>query len=259
MSFNYDACVQYFHTEDPAFSLSQLNLKALPQHLAVIMDGNGRWAQTRGLSRSVGHHEGIKALRELITASVRLGIPYVTAYAFSTENWSRPQEEVELLMALFAEEVHHEMPLLQKEGVRLRFIGDIDALPSDTRDSFYEGLRQTEKNTELELSLAVNYGSRAEMVRAAQKLAEACLNHEMKPADIDEKALASYMYTAGLPDPDLLIRTSGELRLSNYLLWQLAYTELYCSEVLWPDFNRFDLMKALQAYQSRSRRFGGIQ
>lgn len=258
MSFNYDVCSQYFSADNATVSLSELNIEMLPQHVAVIMDGNGRWAKARGLSRSVGHHEGIKALRELITASVRLGIPYVTAYAFSTENWNRPQEEVEVLMALFAEEVHHEMPLLQEEGVRLRFIGDIDALPAETRDSFYEGLKLTEHNETLELSLAVNYGSRAEIMRAVSKLAEACADKTLSVQDIDEELFSQHLYTAGIPDPDLLIRSSGELRLSNYLLWQLAYTELYCTEVLWPDFNRFDLLKALLAYQKRSRRFGGV-
>ncbi len=249
---------EYFKDAPKGLSLEQLKLDALPQHVALIMDGNGRWAQKRGLSRSLGHIEGVKTLQELVTSAVRLGIPYISVYAFSTENWKRPQEEVNMLMALFAEEIHNQMPLLQKESVRLHFIGDIESLPQETRDSFYEGLELTKDNDKLCLSLAVNYGARAELLRAAQLIGQDLLSSKLSLDEITEEVFADKLYTNTLPDPDLLIRSSGELRLSNYLLWQLAYTELYSTKVLWPDFTRFDFLEALLSYQERSRRYGGV-
>lgn len=258
MPYDHAAFEEYFRNPPVDIDMAELNLQALPQHIAVIMDGNGRWAKARGLSRSIGHAEGIKGLRELITASVRLGIPYLTAYAFSTENWNRPQEEVNVLMALFAEEVHLEMPLLNREDVKLRFIGDIDGLPQETRDSFYEGLELTKDHKGLELALAVNYGSRAEIARAAQKLADKVGRGLIGSQDITPELLERELDTYGMPDPDLMIRSSGELRLSNFMLWQLAYSEFYVTDVLWPDFTRFDLVRALLSYQKRERRYGGL-
>lgn len=258
MPYDHAAFDEYFKNAPADIDLTQINREKLPQHIAVIMDGNGRWAKARGLSRSEGHAEGIKGLRELITGAVRLGIPYLTAYAFSTENWNRPQEEVNVLMGLFAEEVHLEMPLLNREDVKLRFIGDIDSLPEETRDSFYEGLELTKDHKGLELALAVNYGSRAEIARAAQKLAGEVERGIIAPSDITPELLETKLDTYGMPDPDLMIRSSGELRLSNFLLWQLAYAEFYVTDIYWPDFTRFDLIRAVLSYQKRERRYGGV-
>lgn len=242
------------HDVDP----QGIRADALPRHIAVIMDGNGRWAQARGLSRSFGHMAGVEGLRELIQATVRLGIPYLTVYAFSTENWNRPQEEVNTLMQLFAEEVHNEMDLLKAEQVKLRFIGDLQQLPDETRFSFEDGLKQTAHHTGTELALAVNYGSRKEIVRACKTLVEQAHQSLITPEDVSEAYISSLLYTAGMADPDLCIRTSGEMRLSNFLLWQFAYTEFYVTDTLWPDFTRYDLLRAIAKYQQRERRFGGL-
>lgn len=242
----------------PYPSLSELDPAHLPKHIAFIMDGNGRWAKRRGLSRTEGHIAGIDSLRELITSSVRLGIPYVSTYAFSTENWNRPQEEVNSLMGLFAEVIHSEMDLLQAESVKLRFIGSMEELPQETQDSFSEGLELTKNNSNLELALAVNYGSRQEIIHAIKTAIKDVQSHNLNLDELDEDRFSLYLDTSGMPDPDLLIRTSGELRLSNFLLYQLAYTELYASPVLWPDFTRYDLLQALLAYQKRERRFGAL-
>lgn len=248
-----------YYADHPAdLSLDDLDLTRVPHHVSIIMDGNGRWATARGLDRSRGHVAGVDALREAVTTSVRLGVDVFSVYAFSTENWSRPQREVDLLMHLFATTLVKELPLFHQENVRLLFLGDLNALPENTRKVFQQGLDETAENTGMVFALAVNYGARAEIARAARLLAADAAAGAIAPDDIDEAAVAGKLYTAGLPDPDLLIRTSGELRLSNYLLWQIAYAEFYVTDTLWPDFDRWDYLRAVVSYQGRSRRFGGV-
>ena len=251
--------IEYFADAPDDISLSDVNLDHLPSHISVIMDGNGRWATRQGKERGEGHIAGISSLRETITACVRLGVDVLSAYAFSTENWKRPQHEVDLLMHLFATTLLKELPLFHQENVRLVFLGDIEALPEKTRDVFEEGLAETAGNTGMVLALAVNYGARAELARAARTLAARVASGGINIEDIDEGAVAASLYTANLPDPELLIRTSGELRLSNYLLWQLAYSEFYVTDTLWPDFDRWELLRGIKAFQGRDRRFGGVK
>lgn len=251
--------IEYFADAPDDISLSDVNLDHLPSHISVIMDGNGRWATRQGKERGEGHIAGISSLRETITACVRLGIDVLSAYAFSTENWKRPQHEVDLLMHLFATTLLKELPLFHQENVRLVFLGDIEALPEKTRDVFEEGLAETAGNTGMVLALAVNYGARAELARAARTLAARVASGDINIEDIDESTVAASLYTADLPDPELLIRTSGELRLSNYLLWQLAYSEFYVTDTLWPDFDRWELLRGIKAFQGRDRRFGGVK
>lgn len=254
-----DAKLRAYYADAPKdISLEDVDLDRVPSHISIIMDGNGRWAQKRGKARPLGHAAGVDSLREAVTTSVRLGVDVLSAYAFSTENWKRPQEEVDLLMHLFATTLMKELPLFHQENVRLRFLGDIESLPQATYEVFCQGLEETKQYDGLTFALAVNYGSRAEIVRAAKLLAEDAAAGRIDPRDVNEKALESHLYTNGLPDPELLIRSSGELRLSNYLLWQLAYTELYVTDVLWPDFTRWDYLRAIRAYQARDRRFGGV-
>lgn len=242
------------HTND----INSLEPELFPKHLAVIMDGNGRWAKARGLSRSEGHKAGIEGLKELVEACVKLKIPYLTVFAFSTENWSRPKIEVNTLMKLFAKEIEKQMPLLQNNRVRLNFIGDISTLPEAVQNSFAKGVKDTQDFENLTLSLAVNYGSRQEIVRAAQSLAQEYAQGSLELDQIDEQHFGDKLYTKGLPEIDLVIRTSGEYRLSNFLLWQIAYAEFYITDTLWPDFTRYDLVKATLSYQKRERRFGAI-
>ena len=238
-----------YYSEAPGdVSLDELDLERVPRHVSIIMDGNGRWATARGLDRSKGHVAGVDALREAVTTSVRLGLDVFSVYAFSTENWRRPQREVDLLMHLFATTLVNELPLFHQENVRLRFLGDLEALPERTRVVFQRGLNETADHTGMVFALAVNYGS----------IALDVLEGRLDASDVDEGVVSDRLYTAGLPDPDLLIRTSGELRLSNYLLWQLAYTEFYVTDTLWPDFDRWDYLRAVVAFQGRSRRFGGV-
>lgn len=259
MQFDTDKLVQYFSDAPEDISLSDINLETIPSHVSIIMDGNGRWATARGLDRTEGHKAGVLSLREAVTTSVRLGLDVLSVYAFSTENWKRPQREVDLLMRLFAETLLKELPLFHQENVKLRFFGDLDALPEKTRKTFQRGLDETAQNTGMTFALAVNYGSRAELTRAvvllANQIAEGSVSADsVTPADLEKN-----LYTAGLSDPDLLIRTSGELRLSNYLLWQLAYSELYVTQTYWPDFSKWDFLRAIKDYQSRERRFGGVK
>ena len=258
MPLDRAAYERYFANPPQGARVGSLDLARVPRHIAVIMDGNGRWAQQRGLSRGHGHIAGIDALRETITASVRLGVEALTVYAFSTENWSRPQDEVDLLMSLFAETLIDELPLLHREHVRLQYLGDMDALPDETRATFERGLAETADHDGMVLAVAVNYGSRGEIARAARRLACACAAGELSPDEVDEQVIARELWTYPLPDPDLLIRTSGELRLSNFLLWQCAYAEFVFTDVLWPDFTRWDLAEAIVEYQGRHRRFGGV-
>lgn len=259
MQFDTDKLVQYFSDAPEDISLSDINLETIPSHVSIIMDGNGRWATARGLDRTEGHKAGVLSLREAVTTSVRLGLDVLSVYAFSTENWKRPQREVDLLMRLFAETLLKELPLFHQENVKLRFFGDLEALPEKTRKTFQRGLDETAQNTGMTFALAVNYGSRAELTRAAVLLANqisegAISADSVTPADFEKN-----LYTTGLPDPDLLIRTSGELRLSNYLLWQLAYSELYVTQTYWPDFSKWDFLRAIKDYQARERRFGGVK
>ena len=259
MQFDTDKLVQYFSDAPEDISLSDINLETIPSHISIIMDGNGRWATARGLDRTEGHKAGVLSLREAVTTSVRLGLDVLSVYAFSTENWKRPQREVDLLMRLFAETLLKELPLFRQENVKLRFFGDLEALPEKTRKTFQRGLDETAQNTGMTFALAVNYGSRAELTRAAVLLANqisegAVSADSVTPADFEKN-----LYTTGLPDPDLLIRTSGELRLSNYLLWQLAYSELYVTQTYWPDFSKWDFLRAIKDYQGRERRFGGVK
>ena len=249
----------YFADAPEDVSLADVDLERLPSHISVIMDGNGRWATRQGMERGQGHIAGIASLRETITACVRLGIDVLSAYAFSTENWKRPQQEVDLLMHLFATTLVKELPLFHQENVRLEFLGDIEALPQKTREVFEEGLSETADHTGMTLALAVNYGARAELARAARLIASEVKEGTLSVDDVDATGVSSHLYTADLPDPELLIRTSGELRLSNYLLWQLAYSEFYITDTLWPDFDRWELLRAIRAFQGRDRRFGGVK
>ena len=242
--------------------LASFDRTAVPTHLAVIMDGNGRWAERQGISRAQGHAAGIKAVRELIRTANDVGIRYLTIYSFSTENWARPKSEVQALMRLFAQTMAAELDGLDAEGVRVRTIGDLSLLPPATRRVFIKAEQKTVANTGMTLIVAVNYGSRLEIVKAAQELARQASDGRIGTAEIEAltaEDFARLLETDGIPDPDLLIRTSGEFRLSNFLLFQLAYSELYVSPVLWPDFDRYELLRALLAYQGRSRRFGAVK
>ena len=258
MQRDLDKLNEYYADAPDDVSLDDVDLDRIPRHVSIIMDGNGRWATARGLDRSQGHVAGVDSLREAVTTSVRLGLDVLSVYAFSTENWRRPQHEVDLLMHLFATTLVNELPLFHQENVRLRFLGDLSALPERTRAVFQRGLDETSDHTGMVFALAVNYGSRAEIARAARILAREVAEGTRSIEDINETAVSDKLYTSGLPDPDLLIRTSGELRLSNYLLWQLAYTEFFVTDTLWPDFTRWDFLRALVSFQGRDRRFGGV-
>jgi undecaprenyl diphosphate synthase len=230
----------------------------LPRHVAIIMDGNGRWAKQRGLPRIAGHREGVKAVRDVVEGCGELGVNVLTLYTFSTENWRRPKEEVSALMKLLLRTLQKEIDDLVRNNVRLMAVGNIDHLPTDARKGILDGIDTTKNNTGLILNLALNYGGREEIVAAVRKVAEKIQTKALKPEDIDKEIFGTYLYTSELPDPDLLIRTSGELRISNFLLWQLAYTEIYITDVLWPDFRRHHLYQAIEDYQKRERRFGKV-
>ena len=231
---------------------------AVPRHVAIIMDGNGRWARERMLPRPVGHREGMKSVREVVEAAIEVGLEVLSLFAFSQENWQRPAGEVSALMSLLEEYIQKEADELDAQGVRVIFLGDLDRLGPVQRRAVDGIMAQTARNTTLVLNLFISYGSRAEIVRAARAIAEDVAAGRMTPSQVDEAAIAGRLFTAGCPDPDLLIRTSGEMRISNFLLWQLAYTELHISPVFWPDFGRDDLYQAILDYQSRDRRFGRV-
>ena len=232
------------------------SLERLPQHLAIIMDGNGRWARERNLSRIEGHRAGAKSVRVIVRACRRIGIPILTLYAFSKENWQRPSREVQALWRLLSRYLKSELEEMMEHSIRLNALGDIRELPKSVYRLLVDTMRQTEANREMLLNLALSYSGRSEIVRAAQELAAACVAKHLKPAEIDELLFSKHLHTADMPDPDLLIRTSGEQRISNFLLWQMAYTELYVSPVYWPDFREPQLLEALADYQRRERRFG---
>jgi undecaprenyl diphosphate synthase len=231
---------------------------AVPAHIAIIMDGNGRWARGRALPRPFGHKAGMQSVREVVEGSLAAGVEILTLFAFSNENWQRPADEIGALMGLLEEYIAREMTDLKAQGVTVRFLGDLDRLPAAQRAAVDRLMAHTEGGERLALNICISYGARAELTRAARLLAEAARAGELDPADIDEDMLARQLYTAAFPDPDLLIRTSGELRLSNFLLWQLAYAELFVTPVLWPDFRRQHLWEAILEYQRRDRRFGRV-
>jgi undecaprenyl diphosphate synthase len=243
---------------EEATLLDNLDLKRLPQHLAVIMDGNGRWAQRRHLPRVAGHRAGVKAAREIIESCARLKLPYLTLYAFSLENWRRPQAEVDFLMRLLREYLKRELPAIHKNNIRLLIIGRSEQLPDGVRKDIEYGMRMTARNTGMKLVVALNYGGRAELVDAFNAMLEHVRSNGLSAFQADEQTVSEHLYTAGLPDPDLLIRTSGEMRVSNFLLWQIAYAEIYVTETLWPDFSRARLLEALVDFQKRERRYGGL-
>lgn len=234
--------------------LKQIDLDRLPRHIAVIMDGNGRWARERRLPRVAGHRAGIDSVREIVELSARLGIEVLTLYAFSMENWKRPRAEVTTLMALLREYVRKELQTLQTNNIRFRIIGRLEDLPDSAQRELRRALDQTKDLTGLVFNIALSYGGRTEIVDACRSILRAGL----QPEEIDTERFADHLYTAGQPDPDLLIRTSGELRVSNFLLWQIAYSEIWVTETLWPDFRRGDLFRAILDYQRRERRYGGL-
>lgn len=236
----------------------RINLEFLPRHVAIIMDGNGRWAKQRGKPRTFGHQSGVKSVRETTEAAAELGIEYLTLYAFSTENWNRPKYEIDALMTLLLKTIHKETKTLNKNNIRLRAIGDLDSLPSQTRKQLQKAIDNTEGNDRMTLVLALSYSSRWEILNAMKKLGVKIRNGEVEPGNIDSGLFEQQLETYNIPDPELLIRTSGENRISNFLLWQIAYAELYFTPTLWPDFRRDNLYEALIDFQARERRFGKI-
>ncbi|EHQ29944.1 isoprenyl transferase [Mucilaginibacter paludis] len=236
----------------------QIDTARLPQHIAVIMDGNGRWAKGKGKLRVFGHHNGVLSVRDVVEGAGELGIKYLTLYTFSSENWNRPKFEVTAIMELLISTINKEIRKLMDNNVRLNTIGDMDMLPAKCSAELNNAITQTAGNTGLVLTLALSYSSRREIVQATQAIARKVESGELKAADITEEVFSQHLHTSNLPDPELLIRTSGEYRISNYLLWQIAYAELYFTDKLWPDFRREDLFEAILDYQKRERRFGMI-
>jgi undecaprenyl diphosphate synthase len=230
----------------------------LPQHVAVIMDGNGRWAKRRGLPRIMGHRRGVDTLKKLLRCSRDWGIKALTAYAFSTENWGRPVEEVDFLMTLFERVLRQELKEMMEENVRIRFVGNLAALPASLQGEIHQAVTQTQHNGGIDFTVATNYGGRQEIVQACRTIAEQVQLGKLTLDDITEELFSQHLYTAGIVDPDLLIRTSGEMRISNFLLWQLAYAEFYVTDTLWPDFDVSEFHQAIYAYQQRERRFGKV-
>jgi undecaprenyl diphosphate synthase len=236
--------------------IEQIDKNRMPQHVAIIMDGNGRWAKAKGLDRSFGHQEGVVSVRKIVETANDLGIRYLTMYTFSTENWNRPEEEVQALMSLLVLAIKRETPDLMKNNVRLMAIGNLDRLPSDARATLMECISETSANTGTTVILALSYSARWEITEAVKRLAKEAIDKKINPDDITESVVSSYLTTQGIPDPDLLIRTGGEQRISNFLLWQLSYAEFYFTNVYWPDFREEELYEAILYYQQRERRFG---
>ena len=230
----------------------------VPEHVAIIMDGNGRWATKKGLPRSVGHNQGVSVLKEITKTSKQLGCKILTVFAFSTENWSRPRKEVDYLINLFSEVLKNEIEEIHKDSIKIKFIGDLTPFSEAFKERIYNSESLTKNNNFL-LNICLNYGGRQEIVKAAKEISLKTSSGEIKPSEVNEELFNSVLLTRGIKDPELLIRTSGEKRISNFLLWQLAYSEIYISDVLWPDFNKFEFLKAIIDYQSRNRRFGGIE
>ncbi len=237
---------------------SDLERELLPKHVAVIMDGNGRWAKSQGLPRIMGHKRGVDSLRNLLRTCRDWGVGALTAYAFSTENWKRPEEEVEFLMSLFKHVLRQELREMMQEDVQIRFVGNLEALPLVLQEEITHATEKTKENKGIKFTVATNYGGRLEIIHACQRIAEKVQQGLLQPDDIDESVFEKHLYTVGICDPDLLIRTSGEMRISNFLLWQIAYSEIYITDTLWPDFDRNEFHRALRAYQQRERRFGKV-
>jgi len=235
-----------------------IDFARLPRHVAIIMDGNGRWAKLRRKPRVEGHRAGIDAVRDVVETAARMGLEVLTLYAFSVENWKRPKSEVSTLMGLLKRYLRMELDTLLKNNIRFQVIGRMDELPADVQDELRRGMERTRDRGGLLFNIALNYGGRAEIIDAVKQLVQDVLSGGGDPGIIDEARLASHLYTAGQPDPDLLIRTSGEMRISNFLLWQIAYAEIWVTDVLWPDFRRKHLLQAVAAFQKRERRYGGI-
>lgn len=235
---------------------SEIDPEKLPQHIAIIMDGNGRWAKSQGQNRLYGHHNGVQAVRDTVEAAAEIGVKYLTLYAFSTENWNRPQAEVEGLMSLLVATIKGELSTLQKNKIRLQTIGDTQSLPLQTRQELQEAITATEHNDRMTLILALSYSSKWELVQATQRIAQQVKAGLLQPEEINEMVISAALTTQNIPDPELLIRTSGETRISNFLLWQIAYTELYFTPIFWPDFRKVHLWEAIWDYQQRERRFG---
>ena len=237
----------------------KIDKKKVPEHVAIIMDGNGRWATKKGLPRTYGHKKGVIVLKEILKASKKLGCKVITVYAFSTENWTRPTKEVDFLINLFSEVLRNEIEEIHEESAKIKFIGDLTPFPETLKKIISNSESITKNNNKFLLNVCINYGGRQEIVKVAKKLALKSSTGEIKPGEVNEELFNSELLTSGIKDPELLIRTSGEKRISNFLLWQLAYSEIYISDVLWPDFNEFEFLKAIIDYQSRNRRFGGIE
>ena len=237
----------------------KIDKQRVPEHIAIIMDGNGRWATKKGLPRSFGHNKGVSVLKDIIKASKKLGCKVLTVYAFSTENWTRPTQEVDFLINLFIEVLRKEIEEIHQESIRIKFIGDLTPFPETLKKVIYNSESLTKNNNDFLLNVCANYGGRQEIVKVAKELALKSSSGEIKPNEVNEELFNSELLTRGIKDPELLIRTSGEKRISNFLLWQLAYSEIYISDVLWPDFNEYEFLKAIIDYQSRNRRFGGIE
>lgn len=237
---------------------TDLDSQRLPKHIAVIMDGNGRWAKQRGLPRILGHRQGVDVLKDLLRCCKDWGISALTAYAFSTENWGRPTEEVDFLMLLFERILHQELEEMHKEGVRITFVGNLEPLPKSLQAEIRDSMLATAENHGIHFTVGINYGSRHEIIQVCRQLAQQVQNQQLSPDQITEQLFTQHLSTANTVDPDLLIRTSGEMRVSNFLLWQIAYAEIYFTNVLWPDFNRQEFHQALLEYQQRDRRFGKV-
>ncbi|BAB75131.1 undecaprenyl pyrophosphate synthetase [Nostoc sp. PCC 7120 = FACHB-418] len=247
------------HPSTPKMTPPDLDPQKIPQHIAVIMDGNGRWATSRGLPRIAGHRQGARTLKELLRCCKDWGIKALTAYAFSTENWQRPIEEVDFLMLLFERLLRRELSQMHREGVRISFIGDLTALPKSLQTEMERSMTETLNNQAIHFTVAVNYGSRNEITRACRQVAELVQQGKLSADAVNEGIVEQHLYTTDTQPPDLLIRTSGEMRLSNFLLWQMAYTEMYFTDILWPDFDREAFHQALLSYQKRDRRFGQVK
>ena len=237
----------------------KIDKQKVPEHVAIIMDGNGRWATRKGLPRSFGHKQGVSVLKKILKAAKNLGCKVITVYAFSTENWTRPAKEVDFLINLFSEVLKNEIKEIHEESTKIKFIGDLTPFPKNLKEIISSSESLTKNNNKFLFNVCVNYGGRQEIVKVAKKLALKSSVGEIKPSEINEELFNSELLTRGIKDPELLIRTSGEKRISNFLLWQLAYSEIYISNVMWPDFNEYEFLKAIIDYQSRNRRFGGIE
>ncbi|MDQ0299164.1 undecaprenyl diphosphate synthase [Salibacterium salarium] len=237
---------------------TRLDQDNIPSHIAIIMDGNGRWAKNKGLPRVAGHYEGMKVVTNVVKKANEIGIKFLTLYAFSTENWKRPEKEVEFLMKLPERFLEKELPDLQKNNVKVRTMGDRSLLPANTLRAIEKAVKETSDNTGLVLNFALNYGGRHELVEMVKEIGEDIAEGDLRPGDITENLISERLLTQGLPDPDLLIRTSGEIRLSNFMLWQIAYSEFWFTEVLWPDFKDENFIEAIKKYQQRKRRYGGV-